>query len=97
MRKPYMAMITAAGFLVAVGASAAVAGGGRSATGGPSGKPFQPPGWSHAPWNSTNSGLNNTFTTQPPGWSNNSTGQTKADWFQNLSGSGGIPHGLNTH
>jgi hypothetical protein len=96
MRKPYIAVITAAGFLVAVGASAAVAGG-RHSTGGPSGAPFQPSGWSHAPWSSTNSGLNNTFTTQPPGWSNNSTGQTKADWSGNLSGSGGIPNGLNSH
>jgi hypothetical protein len=96
MRKPYLVLVTAAGLLLAVATSAA-AGGGRSATGGPSGPAFMPPGWSNSHWSTTNSGTNHTLTTQPPGWSHNSTGQTNAGWSGTISGSGGIPHGLNTH
>jgi hypothetical protein len=96
MRKPYLVLVTAAGLLLAVATSAEA--GGRSATGGPSGPAFTPPGWSNSHWSTTNSGTNNTLTTQPPGWSHNSTGQTNAGWSgTTISGSGGIPHGLNTH
>jgi hypothetical protein len=93
MRKLYLVLVTAAGLLLAVGASAE-AGGGRAVTGGPSGPAFTPPGWSNSHWSTANSGTNNTLPTQPPGWSHNSTGQTNAG---TISGSGGIPHGLNTH
>ena len=96
MRKPYLVLVTATGLLLAVAASAEAGGaGGRSATNGPSGPAFTPPGWNNSHWSTTNSGTNNILTTHPPGWSHNSTGQTNAGW--SISGSGGIPHGLNTH
>jgi hypothetical protein len=96
MRKSYLVLVTAAGLLLAVGASAEA--GGRAATGGPSGPAFNPPGWSNSHWSTTNQGSNNTLATQPPGWSHNLTGQTNAGWSGTISGTGGgIPHGLNTH
>ena len=96
MRKPYLALVTAAGLLLAVGVPAE-AGNGRTGGGSAS---FMPPGINgntHLdPFTTTGSSPTTTFI--PRGWEQGKG--AGADWKSSISGSTAtppLPPGLNAH